>query len=107
MYEHDVESGVALSTATTQHARASLDGKVKECTMWPTRQAMIEKKKKHQRARSCNLFRGLNSKQWLWLKIVVGLLVVAAATGLGVGISRAVGGGVWASPGQTKPIPHN
>lgn len=105
VYEHDLEAGMPLSAATTQQPQPSVDGQVKECTMWPTRQAMLEKKKKHQRARGCRLLRNLNSRQRLWVKILIGLLLVAAATGLGVGISRAVGGGVWASPGQTKAIP--
>jgi hypothetical protein len=105
--ERDVEAGLPLSNATTQQPKVSVDGRVKECTMWPSRQAMLEKKKRSQRARGCNLFRNLNSRQRLWVKIIIGLMIVAAATGLGVGISRAVGGGVWSSPGQSKPIPNN
>ncbi|KAI9665010.1 MAG: hypothetical protein M1821_006458 [Bathelium mastoideum] len=43
-------------------------------------------------------------KQWkLWVKILIGLLVVAAAVGIGIGVSRAVGGGVWSKSG-TKQI---
>ncbi|KAF2016033.1 hypothetical protein BU24DRAFT_190580 [Aaosphaeria arxii CBS 175.79] len=105
--ERDLESGVPLSAATTQQPKVSVDGRVKECTMWPSRQAMMEKKKMSRRARGCNLFRNLNSKQRLWAKIVIALFVIAAAVGLGVGISRAVGGGVWSSPGQSKPIPNS
>ncbi|KAF2749913.1 hypothetical protein M011DRAFT_456646 [Sporormia fimetaria CBS 119925] len=105
VHEYDLEAGPPLSAATTQQPKVSVDGRVKECTMWPSRQAMLEKEKQSRRARGCNLFRGLNSRQRLWVKIFIGLMIVAAATGLGVGISRAVGGGVWASPGQTKPIP--
>ena len=105
--ERDLEAGLPLSTATTQQPKVSVDGRVKECTMWPSRQAMMEKKKQTKRARGCTAFRNLNSRQRLWVKIIIGLLIVAAATGLGVGISRAVGGGVWSSPGQSKPIPNN
>lgn len=105
--ERDLEAGLPLSAATTQMPKTSVDGRVKECTMWPSRQAMLEKKKKNQRARGCHLFRNLTTRQRLWVKIIIGLLIVAAATGLGVGISRAVGGGVWSSPGQSKPISNN
>jgi hypothetical protein len=105
VYERDLEAGsLPLSAATTQQPKTSVDGRVKECTMWPSRQAMLEKKKHHKRARGCRLFTNLNSKQRLWVKIIIGLLIVAAATGLGIGISKAVGGGVWSSPGQSKPI---
>ncbi|KAF2265598.1 hypothetical protein CC78DRAFT_181792 [Lojkania enalia] len=107
VYEKDLEAGAPLSAATTQNPKVSVDGRLKECTMWPTRQTILDKKKMNRRARGCNLFRSLNSKQRLWAKIIIALLVVAAAVGLGVGISRAVGGGVWAGNGQSKQIPNN
>ncbi|CAO2648971.1 Nn.00g099200.m01.CDS01 [Neocucurbitaria sp. VM-36] len=104
----DLEAGAPLSAATTQQQpKASVDGRVKECTMWPSRQAVIDKRKTAQRTRGCAFFRNMTSKQRLWAKIVIGLLVVAAAVGLGVGISRAVGGGVWAGQGKSKEIPHS
>lgn len=106
--EHDLEGGVPLSVASTQQqSKVSVDGRVKECTMWPTRQAVLDKRKSYKRKRGCAFFRNLNSKQRLWAKLVIGLLVIAAAVGLGVGISRAVGGGVWAGNGQSKEIPHS
>ena len=106
--EQDLESGVPLSTASTQQqSKTSVDGRVKECTMWPTRQAVLEKRKSYKRKRGCAFFHRLTSKQRLWAKIVIALLVIAAAVGLGVGISRAVGGGVWAGNGQSRVIPHD
>ncbi|KAF2832102.1 hypothetical protein CC86DRAFT_312902 [Ophiobolus disseminans] len=106
-FERDVEAGLPLSTATTQQPKSSVDGRVKECTMWPSRQAVIDQRKTYKRTRGCNLFKNLTSKQRLWAKIIIALVVVAAAVGLGVGISRAVGGGVWAGEGKSKEIPHN
>lgn len=110
-FERDLEAGAPLSAATTQQiSKISVDGRVrevKECTMWPSRQAVLEKRKDHKRNRGCNLFQGLTSKQRIWIKIVIALLVIGAAVGLGVGISRAVGGGVWAGDGKSKEIPHN
>jgi hypothetical protein len=107
VHEHDLEQGVPLSVASTQQpVKQSVDGRVKECTMWPSRQAVLDKRKSYQRKRGCAFFRNMTSKQRLWAKIVIALLVVAAAVGLGVGISRAVGGGVWAGQGKNKEIPH-
>lgn len=110
-YERDLEAGAPLSTATTQQLpKVSVDGRVKEvkeCTMWPSRQAVLEKRKDFKRNKGCNLFQGLTSKQRIWAKILIALLVVGAAVGLGVGISRAVGGGVWAGDGKSKAIPHS
>lgn len=106
-YERDVEAGVPLSAATTQQPKTSVDGRIKECTMWPSRQAVMDQRKTARRTRGCAFFRNLTNKQRLWAKIVIALLVVAAAVGLGVGISRAVGGGVWAGQGKSKEIPHS
>jgi hypothetical protein len=107
VYERDLEAGTPLSAATTANPKVSVDGRVKECTMWPTHQTMVQKKKATQRQRACNLFRNLNSKQRLWVKIGIALFIVALAVGLGIGISRAVGGGVWAGNGKSKEIPNN
>jgi hypothetical protein len=108
VYERDLEAGstpgLPLSTATTQQPKTSVDGRVKECTMWPSRQTITERRKITKRARGCKLFGGLTSKQRLWAKIIIALFIVAAAVGLGVGISRAVGGGVWKGDRQSGPI---
>jgi hypothetical protein len=106
-FERDMEAGLPLSAATTQQPKSSVDGRVKECTMWPSKQAVMDQRKTYKRSRGCNLFKNLTSKQRLWAKIIIALIVVAAAVGLGVGISRAVGGGVWAGQGKSKEIPHN
>ncbi|KAF2441348.1 hypothetical protein P171DRAFT_95553 [Karstenula rhodostoma CBS 690.94] len=104
VYDRDLEPGVPLSAATTQQPKVSVDGRVKECTMWPSRQAIMEKKKLSQRAKGCSFFHRLSNKQRLWAKIVIALFLVAAAAGTGVGISKAVGGGVWKKPGEHGPI---
>ena len=108
VYERDLEAGstpgLPLSTATTQQAKVSVDGRVKECTMWPSRQTITQRRKMTKRARGCKLFGGLTSKQRLWAKIAIALFIVAAAVGLGIGISRAVGGGVWKGDRQSEPI---
>ncbi|KAJ4300868.1 hypothetical protein N0V90_002956 [Kalmusia sp. IMI 367209] len=104
VFDRDVEAGVPLSAATTQQPKVSVDGRVKECTMWPSRQAIMEKKKLSQRAKGCSFFHSLSSKQRLWVKIAIALFLIAAAAGTGVGISKAVGGGVWKKPGEHQPI---
>lgn len=104
VYDRDLEAGAPLSAATTQQPKVSVDGRVKECTMWPSRQAILDKKKQSQRNKGCSFFHSLNSKQRLWVKIIIALFLVAAAAGTGVGISKAVGGGVWKKPGEHGPI---
>lgn len=38
------------------------------------------------------------------MKVLLAVVVVGAATALGVGISKAVGAGVWKSDTSTAPI---
>ncbi|KAK8255276.1 hypothetical protein HDK77DRAFT_28252 [Phyllosticta capitalensis] len=102
-------NGAPLSTATTaSQPKVSMDGRVKECTVWPSKQTLQEKAKvaKAQRS-SCQWWGNLSKKHRLWLKILFALTIVALAVGLSVGISRAVGGGVWSSTGQSRTIPND
>ena len=104
VYDRDPETGVPLSAASTQQPKVSVDGRVKECTMWPSRQAIILEKKRSQRTKGCSFFHSLTNKQRLWAKIAIALFLVAAATATGVGISKAVGRGVWKKPGEYGSI---
>ncbi|KAL0254765.1 hypothetical protein SLS55_009289 [Diplodia seriata] len=100
-------NGVPLSAATTQtQPKVSIDGRVKECTVWPTKQTLQHKARaaKAQR-RTCQCWGRLTKKQKIMVEVLIGLTVVALAVGLSVGISRAVGGGVWAGTGQSHTIP--
>jgi len=60
--------------------------------------------KARKRESGCNPLRTLNKKQKIWAKAFIALFIIAAAVGLGVGISKAVGGGVWSGNGTTKQI---
>ena len=96
-----------LSAATTAtQPKVSVDGRVKECTAWPTKQTLREKAKQDKyKDRSCRWWGDLSRKQKMWIKILIGLTIVALAVGLSVGISRAVGGGVWTGTGESHTIP--
>lgn len=58
-----------------------------------------------QQKRSWNPMRKLNRKQKFGVQLLIGLTVVSAAVGIGLGISRAVGAGVWKS-NNSQTIPH-
>lgn len=102
-----------VSAVPTGH-RLSFDGRTKECTMWPTKQTLRNKdkaeraKRRESRACGCNSvnawWSSMTKKQRLWFKILVAAFIVAVACGLGIGISKAVGAGVFAGKGQSKPI---
>ncbi len=98
VHETDLEAG---------HSRKSLDlsRKSRECTTRSGRNALKKKGnllmcERHQ----WNPMRKLNKRQKLWAKIIIALLIVGAAVGIGIGISKAVGAGVWKSTNEQAPI---
>lgn len=76
-------------------------------SMWPSKQSLIDTHKAGKRQRRCRFdpMRNLTKKQKILVKVLLALVVVALAAGLGVGISRAVGGGIWSGDGYTRTIP--
>ncbi|KAF2099184.1 hypothetical protein NA57DRAFT_56799 [Rhizodiscina lignyota] len=107
--EADVEAQLPpLSQQSTPAGQKPSVEVTKECQMWPSQKTLKaqrqEAKKKERMCKMCNCWGRLNKKQKILVQIVIALLVCGAAVGLGVGISKAVGGGVWASQGQTKSI---
>ncbi|PNS17773.1 hypothetical protein CAC42_3168 [Sphaceloma murrayae] len=90
----------------------SIDGRPKECQMWPSRQTLKSKarmEKCHRRRNNCfglsKRWGEMDKKKRLIVKILIALLVIGIAVGLAIGISRAVGGGVWTGQNKTKQIP--
>ncbi|MCJ1366339.1 hypothetical protein MMC16_005467 [Acarospora aff. strigata] len=99
VYETDLEAG---------HSRKSVEPsrRSKDCTAMAGKNTLKKKKdnllcrNKHR----WNPMRKLSKKQKLWVKISIALLIVGAAVGLGIGISKAVGAGVWKSTNEQRPI---
>ncbi|KAF2405483.1 hypothetical protein EJ06DRAFT_27765 [Trichodelitschia bisporula] len=104
IYAHDLESQCHF--AGSDHTKLSQE-RTKDCTMWPSRDALKAKAKENKRQRSFNPLRRLGKRQRLAVQIVIALVIIGAAVGIGVGVSRRVGGGVFESNGQSKPIPTN
>ena len=73
IYEHDLESGSQVVVPMK-----------KETANWP---ANIHKKDLCCQKRSLNPMKSLSRKQKLWTKVVIALIIVGAAVGLGIGIS--------------------
>jgi hypothetical protein len=99
MYKHDVESHVHLAS-TKSNVETT-----KDCTMWPSRATLKQRAIQEKTAKSWNPLCRLTKKQKFAAHIVIALVIIGAAVGIGVGVSRAVGGGVWSGQGQSKPIP--
>ena len=104
---------VPVSAIPTGH-KLSIDGRTKECRMWPTKQTLRDQDRKERSKRraakvcGCSsinaMWHDMTRKQRLWFKILLAAFLVAIAVGLGIGISKAVGAGVFAGDGHSKPI---
>ncbi|KAI9724521.1 MAG: hypothetical protein M1812_000589 [Candelaria pacifica] len=79
VYDVDMEAG-------TPAKKKTVGGRIKDCKK---KSSLCTKTQ-----RRWNPMRNLTKKQKLWVQLLVALVIIATAVGIGVGISRAVGGGV-------------
>ena len=97
-YEQDLEAG-------SRYVQSSdVPRTKKDCRVWPGKHQLIQKRNLMEKNRGCNLMRGLSKKQKLWIKILIAMLIVGAAVGLGIGISKATGSGVFKTTNSQRPI---
>lgn len=76
--------------------------------IWPTKHELEQRNKEDKKVearRKWNFIGALPKKQKLYAKLIIGVVVIAAAIGIGVGISRAVHGGVFKSEGNQQAVP--
>lgn len=109
-YESNVRIQVHETDLEAGHSRKPLEPsrKGKECTVKARGNALKRKGNLPMRDRNrWNPMRKLDKRQKLWAKIFIALLIVGAAVGIGIGISKAVGGGVWKSANEQAPIGHS
>jgi len=107
-YESNVRVQVHETDLEAGHSRRSLEPPGKSRTVKAGRNALKRKGNPLMCDRNrWNPMRKLNKRQKLWAKIFIALLIVGAAVGFGIGISKAVGGGVWKSTNEQAPIGHS
>lgn len=102
-YESDLEAGLSetktsagFNSSKLALAQKKSSGTNNECTVWPGQKALKEAKLAEKRRTECwNPMRGLDSRTKFWVKIAIGAVIVGLAVGVGLGITRAVHGGVW------------
>jgi hypothetical protein len=87
-YSQDLESGMR-----TPPKRSVEIHRLQSSKLWKS------DKRKH-----CGCLRTLSKKQRLSLKILIAILLVGAMVGIALGITAAVGGGVWRSNNRQTPI---
>jgi hypothetical protein len=104
-FDTDVEA--CLSQQKTEASSSKRQPMQKmESTVWPGQKQMKQKKKMMRKERGkhnlCSCLAGMPKKQQIWIKILIALLVIGAAIGIGIGVSKAVGGGIWKSKNNTN-----
>lgn len=108
LYSHDLESGSRITHASMADA-AGLEPPVhahKDDKVWPCSKTREKTLLARQRAKGCSPFSRLSKKQTFGVQVLIALVVIGAITGLAVGISKAVGGGVFKSSSNSNaPIP--
>ena len=63
---------------------------------------------KSKRHNTYSPFKRMSKKQKFWVQLIIAIVIIGAITGLGVGITKAVGGGVFrTSNDSSAPIGNN
>jgi hypothetical protein len=107
-YDNDLEAGLSPPTSA-----GTLDKPVPKsktgnfhCSVWPDRQDLKMKKKAMRRDKGrymlCGWMARLSKTQRIWVKIIFAAVVIGAAVGIAIGITKAVGGGVWKNSQNTN-----
>ena len=81
------------------------------CAVWPSPRALRLKRKTMRREKArymlCGWTAGMSGRTRALIKVAMAMLLVGAAVGVAIGISKAVGGGVWRSSEATNaPLGH-
>ncbi len=98
IYEQDLEAGSRIVPSS------DIPRMKKDCTVWPGKRQLLEKRMKMERNKGCNPMRNLSKRQKLWIKVLIAMIIVGAAIGLGIGISKATGSGVFKTTNSQTTI---
>ena len=96
-FDTDIEA-IVTSSSEQQLARKSLRCSkmaTQDCEMWPGKDHWKRKAKAAKMKRSCNCLAHLSKRNRIIVKLLIGLLVIGIAVGVGLGISKPLGAGIW------------
>jgi hypothetical protein len=108
-FDQDIEAQT-LTQQKTEASQSKTGLLKKKCTTtvdpaWPGRDQLKMRKKQLKREKACcGSWVAMSSRKKTMVKVLIFLVVVALATGLGIGISRALNTGVWTKSGSNTPI---
>ena len=88
----DLEVGLEVNQAKGGHGVPTTKG---DDRIWPCPRKIRERHLARKQRRGCDPLRSFSKKQRILIQSIIALLLIASITGLGIGISKAVGGGVF------------
>ncbi|RFU34590.1 hypothetical protein B7463_g1713, partial [Scytalidium lignicola] len=97
-YESDLESGTTGLKGKTSLVKSNVSN---DNSVWPCQSTLKQQNKAKRRERRkagvCGCLAGLNKRNMILVKVAIAFIVVGGAVAIGIGISKAVGGGIWKS----------
>lgn len=75
-----------------------------ECQVWPGQEHWKRKAKAAKVNRSrCGCMARMSKRNRIIIQVLIGLLIIGIAVGVGLGVSKPLGAGIWKADGTTGP----
>ncbi|KAI9892803.1 MAG: hypothetical protein M1814_000962 [Vezdaea aestivalis] len=91
----DVEAAQGRLSNDTEQQR-------KDCEVWPGKHTLRENRLCRRQRGLKGRWQRIDKKTKTWIKILLAILFVGGMIGIGLGVSKAVGGGVWKGQKQSN-----
>ncbi|KAK3358925.1 hypothetical protein B0T25DRAFT_80113 [Lasiosphaeria hispida] len=101
-FDTDIEAIITQSESCNRKSTECTKGGT-ECQVWPgqdhwKRKAKAAKMNRH----TCNCLAQLSKRNRIIVKMLIGILVIGIAVGVGFGVSKPLGAGIWRSETQNS-----
>ncbi|KAK3374096.1 hypothetical protein B0T24DRAFT_287371 [Lasiosphaeria ovina] len=96
-FDTDIEAIITTSEHSTRKSAECTKGG-SDCQVWPGQDHWRRKAKAAKMSRhNCNCLAHLSKRNRIMVKVLIGLLIVGIAVGVGFGVSKPLGAGIWRS----------
>ncbi|KHE84133.1 hypothetical protein GE21DRAFT_1099795 [Neurospora crassa] len=100
-FDSDIEAMVTNETCVKK--TTTTKGATTECQVWPGQDHWKQKAKDAKMTRhTCNCLAQMSKRNRIIVKVMIGLLVIGLAVGVGFGVSKPLGAGIWKSERQNQ-----
>lgn len=94
-FDTDIEAMVPSNEPITRKSTQCIRGGA-DCQVWPGQDHWKRKAKAAKRERrACNCLAHLSKRNRIIVKVLIGILIVGIAVGIGFGVSKPLGAGIW------------